>query len=52
METLITLPWVDWGMGSVLIGVFAVVVFVMVFIVLGMMKSKKKAKKSEAEETE
>ena len=35
----ITLPWVDWGMGAAIIGVFALVCIIMVLVVSNMMRS-------------
>lgn len=37
-----TLPLVDWGMGTAIIGVFVVVCIVIVLVVLQMMNSDKK----------
>jgi hypothetical protein len=38
------IPLVDWGMGTVVIGVFALVCVVLVLVVLNLMKSDKKKK--------
>ncbi|MBF4983373.1 hypothetical protein FNJ87_03170 [Nonlabens mediterrranea] len=40
------LPLVDWTMGAVLIGVFALVCIVLVAIVMNMMKTDKKKNES------
>ena len=40
MMKLVTLPLVDWTMGIVVIGVFALVCIAMVLIVMNMMQSK------------
>lgn len=42
------IPLVDWGMGTVLIGVFAVVCVVLVLVILNLMNSDRK--KNEGEE--
>jgi len=42
------IPLVDWGMGTVLIAVFAVVCVVLVLVILSLMNSDKK--KNEGEE--
>ena len=38
------IPLVDWGMGTVVIGVFALVCVIIVFVVLSLMNSDKKKK--------
>jgi len=38
------IPLVDWGMGTVVIGVFALVCIVIVFVVFSLMNSDKKKK--------
>jgi hypothetical protein len=38
------IPLVDWGMGTVVIGVFALVCVVLVLVVLNLMNSDKKKK--------
>lgn len=38
----ITLPLVDWGMGAILIGVFALVCVVLVLVVYSMSRGDKK----------
>lgn len=38
------IPLVDWGMGTVVIGVFAVVCVIIVLVVLSLMNSDKKKK--------
>ncbi len=42
MKTIANILLVDWGMGSLIIGVFVVVCIAMVLIVTNMMKSDKK----------
>lgn len=42
MKITTILPLVNWGMGSIIIGVFAVVCIAMVWIVYNMVNSDKK----------
>jgi hypothetical protein len=42
-----SIPLVDWGMGTVLIGVFAVVCVVLVLVILNLMNSDKKKNEGE-----
>lgn len=42
MKITSILPLVNWGMGAILIGVFAVVVIAMIWIVYSMVNSDKK----------
>lgn len=42
MKTISIIPLVNWSMGAIIIGVFAVVCVVMVLIVYNMVKSGKK----------
>jgi Mg2+ and Co2+ transporter CorA len=37
-----SIPLVDWGMGTIIIGVFVVVCIVLVLVVLNLMNSDKK----------
>lgn len=48
----IILPLVDWGMGTIIIGVFALVCVILTAIVIGMLNSgKKKNKTNEPNQT-
>jgi hypothetical protein len=42
MKTASIIPLVNWGMGAILIGIFAVVCVVMIFIVYNMVTTGKK----------
>jgi uncharacterized membrane protein len=42
MKTTSIIPLVNWGMGAIIIGVFAVVCVVMVLIIYNMVNSDKK----------
>jgi hypothetical protein len=42
MKTTSIIPLVNWGMGAIIIGVFAVVCVVMIFIVYNMVTTGKK----------
>mgnify|MGYP003650099570 CR=1 FL=1 len=42
MKTTSIIPLVNWGMGAILIGIFAVVCVVMIFIVYNMVTTGKK----------
>lgn len=44
---LLFLPLVNWGMGVVIIGVFAVVCIVMIAIVMNLVKGDKNGKQAE-----
>ncbi|MEQ3654258.1 MAG: hypothetical protein ABNH00_00205 [Dokdonia sp.] len=46
MKTIANILLVDWGMGSLIIGVFVVVCIAMVLIVTNMMKSDKNKSES------
>ncbi|GER58090.1 hypothetical protein [Patiriisocius marinus] len=49
MKNLLVTPLVNWGMGAAIIGVFALVCVVLVFVVYSMASSDKKAKDSSEE---
>ncbi|MDT0555919.1 hypothetical protein [Patiriisocius hiemis] len=46
------LPLVDWGMGTIIIGVFALVCVILTAIVIGMMNSGKKNGSKNSNKTE
>lgn len=47
--TLYNLPLVNWGMGSIIIGVFALVCIVMALVIYNMANANKKEEDSEKE---
>lgn len=52
MKTTSIIPLVNWGMGTVLIGVFALVCVVLVLVVYSMASGDKKAPTTENEPTD
>jgi heme/copper-type cytochrome/quinol oxidase subunit 2 len=52
MKTTSIIPLVNWGMGTILIGIFALVCIVLVLVVYNMASSDKKAPTIENEPTD
>ncbi|MFD1063980.1 hypothetical protein ACFQ1Q_12050 [Winogradskyella litorisediminis] len=52
MKTLLSIPLVNWGMGAIIIGVFAIVCFIMAAIVYSMVNTDKKQQDSNSSRAE